>query len=114
VHYLIALRLNQSLQRVLVDEETGCWILNDGIEVIAFDYQALSWKKTHRVIGIRQKIDERPDIQGKTLSFFTDQMIRVLLNIITVHWLPIWICLKSSFSVCIVAVLTMKKTISRN
>ena len=31
MHYLIALRLNQPLQRVLVDE-TGWWKLDDGID----------------------------------------------------------------------------------
>lgn len=39
MHYLIALRLNQPLQRALV-EETGWRALDDGIELIAFDYQA--------------------------------------------------------------------------
>ena len=57
IHYLIALRLNQPLQRVLV-EETGWWVLDDSIELIDFDYQAPSWEKPRRVVGIRQKIDE--------------------------------------------------------
>ncbi|SFI54463.1 transposase [Nitrosomonas sp. Nm34] len=37
MHYLIALHLNQPLQRALVDE-TGWWALDDGIELITFDY----------------------------------------------------------------------------
>ncbi|GJL76964.1 MAG: hypothetical protein NMNS02_30700 [Nitrosomonas sp.] len=52
MHYLIALQLNQPLQRALVDE-TGWWVLDDGIELIAFDYQAPCWDKPRRVVGIR-------------------------------------------------------------
>jgi hypothetical protein len=52
VHYLIALRLNQPLQRALVDE-TDWWALDDGIELTAFDYQAPCWEKPRRVVGSR-------------------------------------------------------------
>jgi hypothetical protein len=34
MHYLISLRLNQPLQSALADE-TGWWVLDDGIELIA-------------------------------------------------------------------------------
>lgn len=74
MHYLIALRLNQPLQRALV-EETAWWVLDDGIELIGFDYQAPSWDKPRRVVGIRQKIDERPDAKGKPLSLFADDPV---------------------------------------
>jgi hypothetical protein len=71
MHYLIALRLNQPLQSALVDE-TDWWILDDGIELTAFDYQAPCWDKPRRVVGIRQKGDARPNAKGKQLSLFTD------------------------------------------
>jgi len=71
MHYLIALRLNQPLQRALVDE-TDWWVLEDGIELMAFDYQAPCWDKPRRVVGIRQKIDARADAKGKQLSLFAD------------------------------------------
>ncbi len=71
MHYLIALRLNQPLQRALV-EETGWWALEDGIALVAFDYQAPCWNKPRRVVGIRQKIDARADAKGKQLSLFAD------------------------------------------
>jgi hypothetical protein len=37
MHYLIALRLNQPMQRALVDQ-ADWWVLDDGIELTAFDY----------------------------------------------------------------------------
>lgn len=74
MHYLIALRLNQPLQSALVDE-TDWWILDDGIELTAFDYQAPCWDKPRRVVGIRQKSDARPDAKGKQLSLFADDPV---------------------------------------
>ncbi|MGG7055861.1 transposase [Nitrosomonas sp. ANs5] len=71
IHYLVALKLNQPLQNALVDQ-TGWWTLDEGIEVIAFDYQAPCWDRPRRVVGIRQKIDVRPDAKGKQLSLFAD------------------------------------------
>jgi hypothetical protein len=71
IHYLVALKLNQPLQNALVDQ-TGWWTLDEGIEVIAFDYQAPCWDKSRRVVGIRQKIDVRPDAKGKQLTLFAD------------------------------------------
>ena len=56
-------------------EETAWWVLDDGIELIGFDYQAPSWDKPRRVVGIRQKIDERPDAKGKPLSLFADDPV---------------------------------------
>lgn len=74
MHYLIALRLNQPLQRALVDQKDW-WVLDDGLEIVAFDYQAPSWNRPRRVVGIRQKIDERPDAKGKQLSLFANDPV---------------------------------------
>lgn len=71
LHYLIALRLNQPLQRALFDQR-GWWILEDGIELVSFTYQAPSWPKARRVLGIRQHIARRATAWGKTLSLFAD------------------------------------------
>lgn len=49
--------------------------LDDGIELIAFDYQAPSWEKPRRVVAIRQQIDERSDAKGKPLSLFADDPV---------------------------------------
>ena len=59
------------MQNALVDQ-TGWRTLDKGIEVIAFDYQAPCWDKSRRVVGIRQKIDVRPDAKGKQLTLFAD------------------------------------------
>jgi len=71
IHYIIALRLNQPVQRALVDQR-GWWCLDDGIELTHFDYQASSWEQPRRVIGIRQHIQRRENAKGKTLSLFAD------------------------------------------
>jgi len=71
LHYIIALRLNQPLQRALVDAR-GWWMLDDGIELVSFEYQAPSWSHPRRVVGIRQHIKRRANAKGKTLSLFAD------------------------------------------
>ena len=71
LHYVIALRLNQPLQRALV-EQSGWWSLDEGVELVRFEYQAPSWARARTVIGVRQRIDRRPDAKGKTLSLFAD------------------------------------------
>ncbi|WP_090578131.1 transposase [Nitrosomonas sp. Nm58] len=53
----------------------GWWALDDGIELVGHAYQAASWEKPRRVVGIRQKIDERPDAKDKTLSLFADDLV---------------------------------------
>ncbi len=69
--YIIALRLNQPLQRALVDQR-GWWMLDEGIELVSFDYQAPSWSHPRRAVGIRQHILRRKAAKGKTLSLFAD------------------------------------------
>lgn len=75
LHYVVAGRLLQPLQRALVSQ-TGWWRLTDGIELVTFDYQSASWEKPRRVVGIRQHITRRPEAKGKTLSLFADDPIQ--------------------------------------
>jgi len=72
--YIVALRMMQPLQRALVDQ-SGWWKLDGGIELTHFEYQASSWTKPRRVIGIRQHIHLRPDAKGRTLSLFADDPV---------------------------------------
>ena len=81
LHHIIAQRMNQPLQRALVSAE-GWWVLHDekgkpveGIELIRFAYQANTWSKPRRVIGIRQHIEQRPAAKGKTLNLFADDPV---------------------------------------
>jgi hypothetical protein len=43
MRHVVALRLNQPLQRALV-EQRGWWLLDDGIDLVSFAYQAPSWR----------------------------------------------------------------------
>jgi hypothetical protein len=81
LHYVIALRLNQPLQRALVDAQ-GWWRLHDeagkvvpGIELTRFSYQSNVWSKARWVIGIRQHIEQRESPKGKTLNLFADDPV---------------------------------------
>jgi hypothetical protein len=69
--HIIALRLNQPLQRALVNAQ-GWWSIDDGIDLVSVQYQAPSWPHPRRVIGIRQHIAKRDKPKGKTLSLFAD------------------------------------------
>jgi DNA-directed RNA polymerase subunit L len=81
MHYIIALRQNQPLQRALVDAD-GWWVLQDehgkpveGIELTRFLYQANAWSKPRWVTGIRQHIEQRTAPKGKTLNLFADDPV---------------------------------------
>lgn len=81
LHYIIALRQNQPLQRALVNAE-GWWVLQDergkpveGIELTRFAYQANTWNKPRWVVGIRQHIEQRAKPLGKTLNLFADDPV---------------------------------------
>jgi Transposase DDE domain group 1 len=81
LHHIIALRLNQPLQRALVNAG-GWWVLQDergkpvdGIELTRFAYQANAWSKPRLVVGIRQHIEQRAEPKGKTLNLFTDDPV---------------------------------------
>ena len=85
LHYVIALRQTQPLQRALVDASLqghGWWSLLDdkgkpvpGIELTRFSYQSNSWSKPRWVTGIRQHIEQRDAPKGKTLSLFSDDPV---------------------------------------
>lgn len=71
LHYIVAARLQQPVQRALV-AQTGWWTLDEGIELVSFDYQSPSWASPRRMVGIRQHIRHRASAKGKTLSLFAD------------------------------------------
>jgi len=81
MHYIIALRQNQPLQRALVNAD-GWWALQDaqgkaveGIELTRFLYQPQAWSKPRWVTGIRQHIEQRAAPKGKTLNLFADDPV---------------------------------------
>jgi hypothetical protein len=71
LHYIVAARLQQPLQRALVVQK-GWWTLDEGIELVSFDYQSPSWQQPRPVVGVRQHIKNRKAAKGKTLSLFAD------------------------------------------
>ncbi len=81
LHYIIALRQNQPLQRALVNA-TGWWGLQEedgtpveGIELTRFTYQPAAWSKPRWVVGIRQHITQRAEPKGKTLNLFANDPV---------------------------------------
>lgn len=81
LHYIIALRQTQPLQRALVEAQ-GWWPLLDeqgepveGIKLCRLSYQAATWSAARSVIGIRQHIEKRPAAKGKTLNLFADDPV---------------------------------------
>jgi hypothetical protein len=81
LHYVIALRQHQGVQRALVDQK-GWWAPVDeegktvpGIELVRFSYQALSWDKPRWVVGIRQHQNLRDNAKGKTWNLFADDLV---------------------------------------
>lgn len=77
--YTVAMRLVRPLQHALVNARW--WPLQGGddsrspvagIELCELSYQAGSWDKPRRVIGVHQHIQTRPQAKGKTLSLFAD------------------------------------------
>ena len=79
LHYTIALKLNQPLQRALNSAERAWGPLEEeggqGIELCQFDYKATAWGKARCVVGIRQHIKKRPQAKGKQLSLFADDEV---------------------------------------
>jgi len=71
LHYIVAARLQQPLQRALV-AQTGWWTLDDGIELVSFHHQSPSWDKPRHIVGVRQHTLKRSAATGKTLSLFAD------------------------------------------
>ena len=81
MHYVIAMRQNQAVQRALVEAQ-GWWVLHDeagkpvpGIELNRFQYQASTWDKPRWIVGIRQHIGQRAAPKGKTLNLFADDPV---------------------------------------
>jgi len=94
ISYIIALKLNQPLQRALVratevaqrTQETqvtqtpppppGWWALDEGLELTEMMYQAPSWQSPRRIIAVRQHIKQRANVnataKSKTLSLFAE------------------------------------------
>lgn len=71
IDYIVAVPMYSTIQRKIATQRT--WLLLDnGIEIAEFQYQAQDWIKSRRMITVRQKISKRPQAVGKQLSLFED------------------------------------------
>jgi hypothetical protein len=74
LNYIVAAKFNQPIQR-FIHNQKGWLRLDDGIEICEQKYTASSWEKPRRMVIVRQKIKERPQAAGRTLSLFPDDEI---------------------------------------
>lgn len=73
-NYIVAAKFNQPIQRFISEQQN--WIkIDDGIEICEQLYTAPTWQKARRMVIVRQKIKERPQATGRTLSLFADDEI---------------------------------------
>lgn len=70
-NYIVAAKFNHPIQRFIKEQQV--WIkIDNGIEICEQLYQASTWQAGRRMIIVRQKIKERPQAAGRTLSLFAD------------------------------------------
>ncbi|MFK7106460.1 transposase [Flavobacterium oreochromis] len=74
LNHIIAVRFTHPIQNLINKQDL--WIsINDGIEICDKEYQANSWDKNRRIVIVRQKISERPNAAGRTLSLFPEDKL---------------------------------------
>ena len=74
MNYVVAVKFSQPIQR-LIHSSTNWIVLDTGIEICEQIYQSDSWKKTRRIVVVRQKIKDRPKAPGKQLALFAEEEI---------------------------------------
>ena len=74
LQYIIAARFTHPIQ-ALIDKREAWISVDDGIEICNKIYQANSWQKPRRIVMVRQRIKERPNAAGSTLSLFAEDEI---------------------------------------
>ena len=72
--YIVAAKFTHPIQNLINKQEL--WIqVDDGIEICDKTYQADNWTKPRRIVIVRQKIQQRPQATGRTLSLFAEDEI---------------------------------------
>lgn len=73
IPYVIAGRMHAVLQQKIKENKT--WnVIDKGIWVCEFTYQAKEWSKERRVVVIKQSVELRPKASGKKLKLFDDTL----------------------------------------
>jgi hypothetical protein len=74
IDYIVAAKFYQPVQQIISQQQA--WIvIENGIEISEVQYQAANWQESRRMVIVRQKIKERPNAIGKTLTLFDDESI---------------------------------------
>ena len=71
MNYIVAARFTHPIQH-LIDKQDAWIMVDDGIEICDKMYQSKSWNNPRRIVIVRQKISERPNAAGRTLSLFPE------------------------------------------
>src|SRR5690606_34303491 len=72
--YSVAAKFTHPVQHLINKQDT--WLMVDeGIEICEKHYQGETWDKQRRLVIVRQKIANRPNATGRTLSLFPDDEI---------------------------------------
>jgi len=74
IDYIVAAKFYQPIQQI-ISKQQAWLILDEGIEISEVQYQSVQWQKPRRMVIVRQKIKDRPNAVGKTLTLFDDQSI---------------------------------------
>jgi hypothetical protein len=72
--YIVSAKFTHPIQH-LIDKQDFWLQVDNGIEICDKQYQADSWQKSRRIVVVRQKISERPEAAGRTLSLFPEDEI---------------------------------------
>jgi hypothetical protein len=74
IDYIVAAKFYQPVQKIISQRQA--WVIvDDGIEISEVQYQAANWTKARRMVIVRQRIKDRPNAIGKTLTLFDDASI---------------------------------------
>lgn len=74
LHYIIAAKFTHPIQQ-LINQQDFWQKVDDGIEICDKFYQAKKWENPRRIVIVRQKIAQRPNACGRTLSLFPEDEI---------------------------------------
>jgi len=72
--YVVAARFTRPIQK-MIDAQAHWILLDTGIEICEQEYQSGVWKKSRRMVIVRQKIKERPNAPGKQLRLFSEEEV---------------------------------------
>jgi len=73
IDYIIAGKFYAPIKREIINQKTW-WSIKDGIEVSEVMYKCQNWKKSRRIVIVRQSIKKNSKATGKELRLFPDEL----------------------------------------